>query len=71
MNLGANVTKLFAVIIYSHFMVIASFYKTFFCNNYNGMAVNYWSNDTELQYYKYCSIESHCNLQRYFSPRKK
>jgi hypothetical protein len=40
---GANVIKLFTVVIYHHSMVILSFcvIKLYYPENYSGMAVNY------------------------------
>ncbi len=40
---GANVIKLFTVVIYCHSMVIPSFsvIKLYYLGNYHGMAVNY------------------------------
>jgi hypothetical protein len=40
---GADVIKLFAVVIYHHSMVILSFcvIKLYYPENYHGMAVNY------------------------------
>ena len=40
---GANVIKLFTMVIYCHSMVIPSFcvIKLYYLGNYNGMAVNY------------------------------
>jgi hypothetical protein len=40
---GANVIKLFTMVIYCHSMVIPSFYviKQYYLGNYHGMAVNY------------------------------
>jgi hypothetical protein len=41
--LGANVSKLFAAVIYNRFMALLIFYvkKQHDCNNYHRMAVNY------------------------------
>jgi hypothetical protein len=41
---GANVIKLFTVVIYHHSMVIPSFFvmKLYYLANYCEMAVNYW-----------------------------
>ncbi len=40
---GANVIKLFTMVIYCHFMVIPSFcvIKLYYPGNYHGIAVNY------------------------------